>query len=86
VLPIPDDPLPFRLVGVESGWIVIVDWRDGSLADAHGALRAALGECGIDSDSIPSEDIIISYGSYRGDAPQFGYFRVSVRMSVLGAD
>jgi len=70
----------------ESDWLVIVDWRDGSRADAHGALHAALSDCGIDPDSVPSDDVRVTYRSYRADAPQFGYFRVSVRKSVLSAD
>jgi len=85
-VPLPDVPPTLRPVGDESGWTVIVDWRDGSPADAHGALQAALRDCGIEADSVPSEDIRINYGSYRGDAPQLGYFRVSVRRSVLSAD
>ena len=70
----------------EGGWAVVVDWRDGSRADADDALRAALRDCGIDVASIPSDDIRIDYTSYRSDAPQFGYFRVVVRTSVLTAD
>ena len=79
-------PSTLRLVDDASGWAVIVDWRDGSPADAHDALGAALRDCGIDGDSIPSDDIRITYAAYRGDAPQFGYFRVAVRTSVLTAD
>ena len=73
-------------MGDDSGWTVVVAWRDGSPADARCALQAALRDCGIDPDAVSNEDIRINLGSYRGDAPQFGYFRVSVRKSVFSAD
>ena len=66
-----------------STWTLVVDWRDGSLSDAHSALRATLTDCGIDPDSVPGDRVRIDYHSYRADAPQFGYFRVWVRRSLL---
>ena len=83
---LPDVPPTLRLVGDDSGWTVIVDWRDGSPADAHAALQAALRDCGIDPCCVSSEDIRTSYSSYRGDAPELGYFRVTLRKSVLSTD
>ena len=66
-----------------SAWTLVVDWRDGSLSEAHRALRATLTDCGIDPDSVPGDRVRIDYHSYRADAPQFGYFRVWVRRSLL---
>jgi hypothetical protein len=61
----------------------IVDWRDGSLEDAHAALRAVLSDAGVDPSVVRPEDLRIDYGSRRADGPPSGYFRVFVKRTVL---
>jgi hypothetical protein len=67
-------------------WRLVVDWRDGDLEDAQKALHEVLAECGIDPSSLGKDDVKINYGSYRGNAPPGGYFRVWLRSRVLSAD
>jgi hypothetical protein len=65
-------------------WHLIVDWRDGSLEDAHAALRAVLTEAGVEPSAVSPDDMQIDYGSRRANGPPSGYFRVFVKRTVLG--
>jgi hypothetical protein len=73
------DSVTFRVVS----WALLIDWRDGPLTDARGAIREALAGRAIDPDSISSDAIQIDSGSRRVRRQTSPYFRVWVREDIL---
>jgi hypothetical protein len=60
-------------------WVLLVDWRDGSFAEAREAVRDALTERGFDPDGVAPDDIRIDAGSRRKGQPPAPYFRAWVQ-------
>jgi hypothetical protein len=65
------------------GWVLLVDWRDGTMDEARAAVKEALSARGI--AEAPPDAVRIDYGSYRGPGqPSSPYVRAWVKEELLG--